>query len=99
MLLALLIVDAASSPTKLEGGVWLSDDRSIQIQFHGMDFVRYDLALDQAIQCQTVWPIREPQATASCEDGSRHKLYFDMKSGVIIFDDISLRQLEGEALD
>lgn len=100
MFLAAVLLGASSfQPATLDGGLWHSSDGKIQIQFHQLDFVKLNPRTGKPIECVTTWPIREPQASAHCQDGKRHKLYFDMRNRVIIFDGVSLQQSEGEALD
>lgn len=92
----LIVLLAASA---LEGGMWFSQDGTVQVQFDGMNFHQYIAETDTFVSCETVWPISDPQATATCDNGKVHKLYFDMQRGVVIFDDTALIKSEGEALD
>jgi hypothetical protein len=93
---ALLVLFAASV---LEGGVWLSQDGSVQIQFTGLDFHMYVASEDRFVSCDTVWPVSDPQMTATCENGAKHRIYYDKDQNIIIFDDKALIKSEGEGLD
>jgi len=87
MFLAALLIGASA----LSGGIWSPPGGSdFELRFtEGMNF---EMVVEEEgrVRCKTTWPIKSPQATAKCENGSEHRLYFDMKQGVIIFDSIAL---------
>jgi hypothetical protein len=95
IVLAALLALTTPATAALSDGMWFSDDMKIQVAFDGLNFTRYDPALDKFIQCKIVsWPISTPTADGECENGETHKLTIGM--GTLVFDGVPLTQtLEG----